>query len=155
MQGSTALGRVLLVALALSSATAVAAADAPKRKSPYIGGPPAGARAFYSDMWGVDQLTVKLADSGQLVRFDYRVLDAAKAAPLNDRASEPVLLDEASHAVLHIPVMEKVGPLRQSMPPETGKTYWMVFSNKGGPVKAGHRVSVVIGSFRVDGLVVQ
>jgi len=145
----------VLVALALSSAIAATAADIPKKKSPYIGGPPAGARAFYADTWGVDELTVKLADSGQLVRFDFRVLDAAKAAPLNDRASEPFLLDEASHAVLSIPTMEKVGPLRQSMPPQTGKTYWMVFSNKGGPVKAGHRVSVVIGSFRVDGLVVQ
>jgi hypothetical protein len=146
----------VLFAFALSSAVAAsAAADAPVRKSPYIASPPAGARAFYADSWGVDRLTVKLAEAGQLVRFDYRVLDATKAAPLNDRAAEPVLLDEASHAVLYIPVMEKVGPLRQSMPPEEGKTYWMVFSNKGGPVKAGHRVSVVIGSFRVDGLVVQ
>jgi hypothetical protein len=155
MRTSNPMARMALVALALSSAIAAAAADPPRKKSPYVAGPPAGARASYADTWGVDQLTVKLADAGQLVRFDYRVLDAAKAAPLNDRASEPMLLDEASHAVLSIPVMEKVGPLRQSMAPQVGKTYWMVFSNKGGPVKAGHRVSVVIGSFRVDGLVVQ
>jgi len=31
----------------------------------------------------------------------------------------------------------------------------MVFSNKGNFVKAGHRVSVVIGSIRFDGLMVQ
>jgi len=30
-----------------------------------------------------------------------------------------------------------------------------VFSNKGSVVKAGHRVSVVIGQVRIDGLVVQ
>jgi hypothetical protein len=30
----------------------------------------------------------------------------------------------------------------------------MVFSNKGNFVKAGHRVSVSIGTFRADGLVV-
>jgi hypothetical protein len=50
--------------------------------------------------------------------------------------------------------MEKVR-LRQSMTPENGKTYWMVFSNKGNHVKAGHQVSVVIGQVRIDGLVVQ
>ena len=155
MRLSKPVSHAVLVACALLSAIAAAAADAPKKKSPYITGAPAGARAFYADTWGVDNLTVKLAESGQLLRFDYRVLDAAKAAPLNDRASEPMLLDEAAHAVLSIPVMEKVGPLRQSMPAQAGKTYWMVFSNKGAPVKAGHRVSVVIGSFRVDGLVVQ
>jgi hypothetical protein len=155
MPARHALTRVLLVALALSGVISATAAEMPKKKSPYIGGPPASARAFYADTWGVDQLTVKLADSGQLVRFDFHVVDAGKAAPLNDRASEPFLLDEAAHVALSIPTMEKVGPLRQSMPPQTDKTYWMLFSNKGGPVKPGHRVSVVIGSFRVDGLVVQ
>jgi len=45
--------------------------------------------------------------------------------------------------------------LRQATELESGKTYWMVFSNKGGPVKPGDHVSVVVGAFRVDGLVVQ
>jgi hypothetical protein len=31
----------------------------------------------------------------------------------------------------------------------------MVFSNKGNLVKAGDRVNVLIGSFHIDGLVVQ
>jgi len=51
--------------------------------------------------------------------------------------------------------MEKVGPLRQSGAAEAGKTYWVLFSNRGRVVHDGDRVSVVIGSFRVDGLVVQ
>ena len=116
---------------------------------------PASARQFYAMTWGVDQLSAKLAESGQLVRFNYRIVDTVKAKPLHDRASSPYLLDEQVHAVLQVPVMEKVGPLRQSTPPEAGKSYWMVFSNKGNIVKPGHRVSVVIGQFRVDGLVVQ
>ncbi|MGH8314972.1 MAG: hypothetical protein ACRETU_07455 [Steroidobacterales bacterium] len=105
--------------------------------------------------WGVDQLSTKLAESGQLVRFSYRVIDTTKAALLHDKAASPQLLDEKAHAVLQVPNMEKVGPLRQATAPEAGKSYWMVFSNKGGHVKAGHRVSIVIGSFRVDGLIVQ
>ncbi len=129
---------------------------AAKNSSRYpAGGMPDSARQFYAMTWGVDQLSAQLAQSGQLVRFSYRVVDTTKAAPLNDRASSPYLLDEEARAVLEVPTMEKVGPLRQSTPPEEGKAYWMVFSNKGNIVKAGHRVSVTIGPFRVDGLVVQ
>jgi hypothetical protein len=118
-------------------------------------GMPESARQFYSMTYGVDQLWAKVAESGQLVRLNYRVVDAAKAAPLNDRASTPYMFDEKVHAVLQVPTMEKVGPLRQAMPPEVGKSYWIVFSNKGNLVQMGHRVSVVIGQFRVDGLIVQ
>jgi hypothetical protein len=116
---------------------------------------PASARDYYVTTWGVDQLSVKLAESGQLVRFSYRVMDATKASALNEKTASPVLLDEKAHAVLQVPTMEKVGQLRQSGPPENGKSYWMVFSNKGNLVKPGHRVSVVVGQVRVDGLVVQ
>ena len=38
--------------------------------------------------------------------------------------------------------------------PVAGKSYWMAFSNKGRLVKRGDRVTVVIGPFRADGLVV-
>lgn len=122
---------------------------------PPVGGMPASARQYYATLWGVDQLSAKLAESGQLVRFNYRVVDTGKAAPLHDKASSPQLLDEQAHVVLQVPNMEKVGPLRQATAPEAGKSYWMVFSNKGNHVKVGHRVSVVIGPFRVDGLIVQ
>jgi hypothetical protein len=124
----------------------------PTRYRPSI---PGSAQSFYALSYGVDQLSVKLAESGQLVRFNYRVTDTTKAAPLHDRASSPYLVDEKAHAMLQVPTMEKVGPLRQSVAPEYGKSYWMVFSNKGNIVKAGHRVSVVIGQVHVDGLVVQ
>jgi len=118
-------------------------------------GMPESARQYYARTWGVDQLSAKLAESGQLVRFNYRVIDAVKAAPLNVRASSPQMLDAKARVSLQVPTMEKVGPLRQSMAPENGKIYWMVFSNKGNYVKPGDRVSVLIGPFRVDGLVVQ
>jgi ABC-type Fe3+-hydroxamate transport system substrate-binding protein len=118
-------------------------------------GMPASAARTYALAWGVDQLSAKLAESGQVVRVSYRVTDADKAKALHDKVASPYLLDERVHAMLQVPVMEKVGPLRQAGPPEFGKSYWMVFSNKGSLVKAGHRVSVVIGPVRIDGLVVQ
>jgi hypothetical protein len=113
------------------------------------------ARKIYELQWGVNRMSAQLAESGQLVRFSYQVTDAAKAAILNDKASSPYLLDEKAHAVLQVPTMEKVGPLRQSNSPENGKSYWMVFSNKGYIVKPGHQVSIVVGHFRVDKLIVE
>lgn len=116
---------------------------------------PASARQYYATTFGIDQLSVKLAESGQLVRFSYRVADAAKAQALQDKASSPSLLDERANVALSVPTMDKVGPLRQSMPAEAGKTFWMLFSNKGNKVGSGHRVSVVVGAVRIDGLIVQ
>jgi len=78
-----------------------------------------------------------------------------KAAPLNDKRNEPSLVDELVHARLVIPALEKVGKLRQTSTPEAGKVYWMAFSNKERYVKRGHRVSVVIGKFRVDRVLVE
>ena len=40
---------------------------------------------YYEGVWGVGELRVKSAESGELIRFNYRVLDPAKAATLNDK----------------------------------------------------------------------
>ena len=109
---------------------------------------------YYRLVWGIDGLSVKSAEGGEVVRFTYQVLDPAKAKMLNDKKLEPALIDEQAHVKLVVPLMDKVGKLRQSSPPEAGKTYWMLFSNKGGHVKRGDKVNVVIGDFRADGLVV-
>jgi hypothetical protein len=109
---------------------------------------------YYSLVWGVESLSVKWAESGEVIRFSYHVLDADKAKPLNDKKAEPSLIDPQAGVKLVVPSLEKVGQLRQSATPEAGKSYWMAFSNKGRLVKRGDRVSVVIGKFRADGLVV-
>ena len=112
------------------------------------------AGTYYKVVWGVDSLGVKWAESGEVIRFSYRVLDADKAKVLNDKTNEPSLVDPQAGVKLVVPSMENVGQLRQSAPPEDGKSYWVVFSNKGRLVKRGDHVSVVIGAFHADGLVV-
>jgi len=112
------------------------------------------AGSYYRLVWGVDALAVKWAESGEVLRFTYRVLDPNKAKALNDKKNEPVLIAPEAGVKLVVPSMENVGQLRQSAPPEEGKSYWMVFSNKGRLVKRGAHVNVVIGAFHADGLVV-
>lgn len=109
---------------------------------------------YYRVVWGVDSLDVKLLEQGELVRFSWRVLDPRRAALLSDKRLEPALFDPRARVSLVVPAMEKVGQLRQSAPPEAGKSYWMTFSNKGRLVKRGDRVGIVIGEFRAEGLVV-
>jgi len=107
---------------------------------------------YYALVWGVDSLSLKYAESGEIIRFSYRILDPSKARTLNDKKLEPSLIDPAAGVKLVIPSLEKVGQLRQSSTPEAGKSYWMAFSNKGRLVKRGDRVDVVIWSFRAQGL---
>jgi hypothetical protein len=110
---------------------------------------------YYKRKWGVEIISIRLVSSGSMLRFTYQILDAEKAKTLNEKRWNPFLIDQATGSKLGVPEMEKVGKLRQSSPPENGRNYWMVFGNPGGLVKRGNRVSVVIGGFRADGLVVE
>jgi hypothetical protein len=110
---------------------------------------------YYSAVWGVDSLSVKLAESGEIIRFAYRVLTPDRAKALNNKKTDPLLIDPQAGVQLVVPTMDKVGQLRTSSTPEAGKSYWMAFSNKGRRVKRGDRVNVVIGQFRATGLVVE
>ena len=118
-------------------------------------GLPGRAHVYYSAIWGIDSLRVKAVESGELIRFSWRVLDPKKSAPLNDKKTNPLLLDSQAGVKLVIPTMEKVGQLRQSSTPEADKSYWMAFSNPGRRVKRGDFVSVVVGDFHAIGLVVE
>ncbi len=113
------------------------------------------AEKYYEGVWGVGELRIKVAESGELIRFNYRVLDPGKAGALNDKKMEPELYDAQARVKLSVPQMEKVGKLRQESTPKAGMTYWMAFSNPTLAVKRGHHVDVVIGSFRATNLLVE
>lgn len=116
---------------------------------------PKRAGEYYGLIWGVDMLSVKAAESGELIRFTYRILDPEKAKPLNDQATEAFLNSPERGVQLVIPSLEKVGKLRQTNTPEADRSYWMAFSNPRRLVKRGDRVNVVIGKFHADGLIVE
>ena len=113
------------------------------------------ALAYYGAVWGIDAITVKAVESGELIRFSYQVLDPNKAGPLNEKTNNAFMIAPADGVRLSVPSLEKVGQLRQTSTPEPGKFYWMAFSNPGRKVKRGDRVNVEIGQFRAEGLVVE
>ncbi len=107
------------------------------------------------EKWGIEVTTIRMAADGHMVDFRYRVLDAKKAMTLFVRANKPYLTDQASKKVLAVPNLGKVGPLRTSNMPQEGRIYWMFFGNRGGLVKPGSKVTITIGDFHVENLVVQ
>src|SRR5882757_2899283 len=167
-------GPALAADATAQSGRAAAAAEAPAsaaqpHHAPAAAPQPAGSRApakkvspfrsarpttraieYYRTVWGVDHLAVEQTASGSLIRFKYRVVDPVLAKPLGDKEAPASLYNPRTHAALQIPVMDKVGQLRQSGAAKAGEEYWMAFSNKGQMVKPGDRVSVRIGSFHAD-----
>ena len=109
---------------------------------------------FFQRNWGIEIIGVRVVSSGHMLEFRYRILDATKAAPVNDKRITPFLIDEKTGARLTVPVMDKVGALRQSSEPKNDQTYWMVFANEGKIVRRGDKVDLSIGKFQAEGIVV-
>jgi hypothetical protein len=107
-----------------------------------------------AEKWGIEVSSIRMTANNHMIDFRYRVLDAKKAETLFERKTKPYLIDQASGKVLAVPNTAKVGPLRSSNKPKEGKIYWMFFGNSG-VVKAGNKVTVVIGEFKAENLIVE
>jgi hypothetical protein len=141
---------------AVTAASRAAAPSAVRKASPHRPArQPDSANIYYQSLWGADNFLVRSTASGNLIRFSYRVTDPVRAKQLVDKSATPYLIGLRSRAVLQVPVMDKVGPLRQATAPKSGQELWVMFSNKGNLVKVGDRVNVVIGSFQAEGLLVE
>ena len=109
---------------------------------------------YFQRNWGVDIVGVRPVSSGYMLRFDYRVVDPEKAAVMKDKKAKAYLIDEKTHTTLAVPAMENIGELRQVAPLQFNRTYFIIFGNPGKLVKPGSRVTLVVGNFRAEGLVV-
>ena len=107
-----------------------------------------------AEKWGIEISSIRMTANDHMIDFRYKVLDAEKAASLFERETKPYLIDQASGKVLAVPNTAKIGPLRNSNKPKEGKIYWMFFGNSG-VVKAGNKVTVVIGEFKAENLIVE
>ena len=82
-------------------------------------------------------------------------MDREKAKIFSDKRVTPLLIDEKTNLALQVPVMEKIGQLRQVATLQNGKEYWMAFFNKGRHVKPGNSVDLLISNIRLEELVVE
>jgi hypothetical protein len=107
------------------------------------------------ERWGIQIIGIRQTAAGYMLDFRYRVTDPEKAAPLFVRKTKPYLIDQASGAKFAVPNPPKTGPLRTSDPPQANRIYFIFFGNPGKYIKPGNKVTVVIGDFRVENLVVE
>lgn len=107
------------------------------------------------EQWGIEIVSVRLSAAGYMVDFRYRVVDPAKAGPLFSRQDSPRLIDEASGAMFGVPSPPKAGPLRTMRSPQAGRIYFILFGNPGAYVKRDSRVTIQIGDFKAEHLVVE
>lgn len=112
-------------------------------------------RSALEERWGVKVLSINLSAGGYMLDFRYRVTDPQKALPLFDRRVKPFLVDEATGVTMVVPEPPKVGALRSTRPPQPERNYFMMFANPGAFLKKGQKVTVVVGDFRAERLVVQ
>jgi hypothetical protein len=110
---------------------------------------------YMKRQWGVEVMFVRQASAGYMLEFRYKVLDPEKAAPLFNRQTKPLLIHAETGAELIVPTPPTTGALRNSNPPLVDHTYWMFFANPGKLIKPGDHVTVEIGDFRAENLVVR
>jgi hypothetical protein len=109
-----------------------------------------------NDRWGIKVLGIRRTSAGYMLDFRYRVLQPDKAKLLLNRRVKPYLIVEDSGLELQVPVSPKIGPLRQSSAKVyADRNYFMLFGNPGRRVKAGDKVTLVVGDFRAEHLVVE
>ena len=107
--------------------------------------------------WGIEVLGIRLASADMMMDFRFRVHDAEKALSLFDHRIKPYLVVDRNNIKLPVPMAAKVGALR---PTNRGnnikadKNYFMIFGNPDRHVKAGETVTIVVGDFRVEHLLV-
>ena len=106
--------------------------------------------------WGIQIDSLRLSARGYMIDFRYKVVDPKKAAALGDPKAKPYLVDQATGTKMFVPRSPKVGPLRQSaVNLAAGKVYFAFFSNRNQMVKPGSKVTVVIGDFKAENLIVE
>ena len=144
---------VLGLSMGLVVATSVAAAATIQEK-PVESADSGVPGTTIQEQWGIEVTSIRLSAHDTMIDYRYRVLDAEKANALFLRQIKPQLIHQESGKVLAVPETAKLGPLRNSNIPQEGKIYWMFFGNAGKLVKKGDKVTVVIGDFKVENLVV-
>ena len=110
--------------------------------------------ALTEKKWGIRPLSIQLTAAGNMLDYRFRVIDPNKAMALMKRGDNVYLIDQASGMRFAVP-RTKVGPLRQTgSKPKAGKVYPILFTNTGMILKQGSKVTLVVGDFRMENIVV-
>jgi len=105
---------------------------------------------------GVHIRGVRLSAAGFMLDLRYRVLDAAKAAPLLNRKITPYL-QASTGARLGVASSPKIGPLRSTQRGaiQLDRDYSMLFGNPGRYLQKGSKITLVYGDQKIEDITVE
>ena len=104
---------------------------------------------------GIKIASIRLTGADHFVDLRYRILDPEKASALLDRNEQMFVVDQAT-GTTHPVTRNKLGPMRASgTKPEVNRQYNVMFSNVNKAIKAGSRVTILVGNQRIEGLTVE
>ena len=102
------------------------------------------------DRFGIRVTLIAVTAGGGIIDFRYKILDKKKAGFLLGDGM-PTLIGEETG----IAVAPPAHVMKHNAQMENGANYFMFYPNTRNAVKPGDRVSVVIGSIRLDPVIVQ
>jgi hypothetical protein len=148
--------RTTVWAFSLALIAALCAGCAASRVEKQAGMGSAAGEQSAEEAWGILALHTRLTANGTMIDFRYRVLDPDKALPLFSREVKPYVVDEATGAKFGVPDLPKVGAVRSTTRnPAAGQEHFILFTNPNRFMKAGSKVTVVIGEYKKAHLVVE
>ena len=100
---------------------------------------------------GVRVVRVTLSGSGGLVDLRYQVVDADRAQAVHEPQTPPLMIDEATGAVISDLFMGHI----HNGPQKVGITYYLIYNNPGTIVHKGSLVTVQLGDARLPHVRVQ
>lgn len=139
---------VLLVALGVG----LALAAWPELRS--VGGgrdEAALSQAKFEDETGVRVLRVAVTAGGGILDLRYQVIDPDKAVAIHDEENPPTIVDEKSGETFDVPWMAHAN--RRTL--KAGVTYYELILNRGGLIRPGSKVTVILAGFRLEHVTVR
>jgi hypothetical protein len=107
------------------------------------------------EKWGVKLVGVRLTAADHFLDFRYMVIDPRKAGELLSRQKKAYLIHQTTGTKMPV-TLGKLGPMRTTnVKPEVNRQYLVMFSNTGKIVTKGSLVTVVIGDFKAENIIVQ
>jgi hypothetical protein len=101
--------------------------------------------------WGIDITNVGMIANGGLVDMRFQVVDPDKALGILDDDNYPVLIDEATGTPLFRPTSHG----GHSGNFAAGRTYFFLYQNVNGLVKAGSRITIRFGDVTLEHVIIR
>lgn len=114
-----------------------------------------GEKKKVEEKWGIQVKGIRLTAAEYMLDFRYHVTDSEKASSILNRQEKATLIHQESGTVMQVPTT-RLGAMRQtSVKPAAGRDYIIFFANRNGLIKTGDKVTVIIGNFKMENLIVE